>query len=495
VTLTPFSVQKYSPAETPFVPEAAVTQATTSTLGWLALSRTPGLGPTKTRKLVERLGSPEAVFRATLTELEAAAIQAVSAQSIATGKSAELAREELARAADAGITVLSASDPVYPRRLTENYDPPITLYVRGNAEQLNKPGIAMLGTGHPTPYGSGMAEGLACELASPGLVIISGMARGVETASHRRAISAKGQTVAVFGTGVDAIYPKENSRFSEQILSFGGALISEFPLSTFAAPQNFPIRNRILSGMSIGVLVVEVAEHSGTRIIARLALEQNRDVFAVPGSVTNKDSWGPNTLIKQGARLVATWEDVWEDLPTEVRLALTPPSTPESSTAPSASLFADDGLPPHERRILSLPKADEATHIDELVEKLGSELSSSEIFAALFELELNGKVRQMPGKEFCKKPLNAVNDQLSAVRERRMRRAELQKSEGVGEGACDDPRRISVKRSFSKGGVTRVDEPDEKVFRIHGSQSCRRMLPNGDKDFGRFIQMAAGSAG
>lgn len=384
------------------MPEAALTPASTSTLDWLALSLTPGLGPTRARKLVEHFGSPEAVVRASLTELEAATIQAVSAQSIATGKSGELAREELARAAAAGITVLSASDPLYPRRLKEIYDPPIILYVRGDAEQLNKPGIAMVGTRHPTPYGSGMAERLACDLAAQGLVIISGMARGVDTASHRGAISAKGKTVAVFGTGVDVIYPKENSRLSEQILSFGGALISEFPLGTFAAPQNFPIRNRILSGMSCGVLVVEAAEYSGTRITARLALEQNRDVFAVPGNVTNKNSWGPNTLIKQGAKLVATWEDVWEDLPTEVRLALTPPSTAESQSESSASLFPDDGLPPHERRILSLLKADEATHIDELVEKLESELSSSEIFAALFELELNGKVRQMPGKNFVK---------------------------------------------------------------------------------------------
>ena len=205
------------------------------------------------------------------------------------------------------------------------------LYVRGNPEVLTQPGIAMVGTRHPTPYGSGMAERLACDLAAQGLVIISGMARGVDTASHRGAISAKGKTVAVFGTGVDVIYPKENSRLSEQILALGGALISEFPMGTFAAPQNFPIRNRIISGMSVGVLVVEAAEYSGTRITARCALEQNRDVFAVPGNVTNKNSWGPNTLIKQGAKLVATWEDVWEDLPAEVRLALTPPASPESA--------------------------------------------------------------------------------------------------------------------------------------------------------------------
>ncbi len=384
------------------MPTVAASPGATHLLDWLALALTPGLGPTKSRKLVEHFGTPEAVFRASLTELEATGIQAVSAQSLATGKSAELAREELARAAAAGVTVISMDDPAYPPRLREIYDPPLTLYVRGSLEVLTKPGLAMVGTRHPTPYGSGMAERLACDLATHGLVIISGMARGVDTASHRGAIAAKGKTLAVFGTGVDVIYPKENSRLSEQILALGGAHISEFPLGTFAAPQNFPIRNRILSGMSVGVLVVEAAEYSGTRITARCALEQNRDVFAVPGNVTNRNSWGPNTLIKQGAKLVATWEDVWEELPTEVRLALTPATSPESPGASSASLFPDEGLPPHEKRILSLLKADEATHIDELVERLETEMSSSEIFAALFELELAGKIRQMPGKNFVK---------------------------------------------------------------------------------------------
>ena len=294
---------------------ATSSPSATHLVEWLALLLTPGLGPTRSRKLVEHFGSAEKVFQASLTELESTGIQAVSAQSIATGKSAELAREEQARALAAGINVLSMDDPLYPSRLKEIYDPPLVLYVRGSSDLLAKPGIAMVGTRHPSPYGSGMAERLASDLASQGLVIISGMARGVDTASHRGAIAAKGKTAAVFGTGVDVIYPKENSRLSEQILAFGGALISEFPLGTFAAPQNFPIRNRILSGMSVGVLVVEAAEYSGTRITARLALEQNRDVYAVPGNVTNKNSWGPNTLIKQGAKLVATWEDVWEDLP------------------------------------------------------------------------------------------------------------------------------------------------------------------------------------
>jgi len=381
------------------MPAALATSPQTSY--WLALALTPGLGPTRAKKLIEHFGSAERVFQASLTELEAAGIHAVSAQSIATGKSQELAEEECVKAAECGARMITLSDREYPLRLKEIYDPPVVLFVRGNVEILSQPGIAMVGTRHPTPYGVGMAERLANDLAARGLVIISGMARGVDTASHRGAIAAKGKTLAVFGTGIDVIYPKENSRLAEQILALGGALISEFPAGTFAAPQNFPIRNRIISGISIGVLVVEAAEYSGTRITARCALEQNREVYAVPGNVTNKNSWGPNTLIKQGAKLVATWEDIWEELPTDIQTALTPVAD-ESSQAETASLFPDDVQSPHEKRILKLLKADESTHIDQLVEMLEAEMSSSEIFAALFELELNGKVRQLPGKNFVK---------------------------------------------------------------------------------------------
>jgi DNA processing protein len=377
--------------------------ATEQVLQWLALGLTPGLGPTRARHLVERFGNVGAIFRASLTELEATGLLAVSAQALGTGKSMELAQEELEKAKAVGASIVALDDPAYPARLRQIYDPPLVLYVRGDVSVLSQPGIAVVGTRHPTPYGSGMAERLAIDLSAHGLVILSGMARGVDTAAHRGTIAAKGKTVAVFGTGIDVLYPKENTRLAEQILAFGGTLISEFPVGTFAAPQNFPIRNRIISGMSMGVLVVEAAEYSGTRITARCALEQNREVFAVPGNVTNKNSWGPNTLIKQGAKLVATWEDVWEELPENIRLALTPAKADESQGSGTASLFPSaDQLSPHERKIFALLKADEATHIDEIVERLEPEMSSSEIFAALFELELNGKVRQLPGKNFVK---------------------------------------------------------------------------------------------
>ncbi|HUQ49633.1 MAG TPA: DNA-processing protein DprA, partial [Terriglobales bacterium] len=362
---------------------------------WLALALTPGLGPTKARKLVDTRGGIENVFRASLTELEACGLRAESAQSIALGRSAALAEEELLRAATAGAEIVTLDDLLYPENLRNIYDPPILLYVRGDAQLLAQPSLAVVGTRHPTPYGIGMAQRLSADLAARGLTIISGMARGVDTAAHKGAIQGKGKTIAVWGTGVDVVYPRENKKLAEEILATGGAIISEFAIATFAAPQNFPIRNRIISGMSIGVLVVEAGEYSGTRITARCALEQSRDVFAVPGNVTNKNSWGPNTLIKQGAKLVATWEDIWEELPSQVKLALEAKLPPATETPSTASLFSDDRLSPVEKKVYRLLQPDQALQIDEIIEKLEPQLSSSEVFAALFELELAGKIKQL----------------------------------------------------------------------------------------------------
>lgn len=373
---------------------------------WLALSLTPTLGPTRIKRVVQQFGGVEMVFRASLTELEAAGVQAAGAQSIALGESMKKAEEELNKAAEKGVHVLSPDSPEYPQHLLEIYDPPAVIYVKGNVDVLNRPGIAVVGTRHPTPYGSGMAERLSCDLAARHLIIFSGMARGVDSSAHRGALNGRGKTVAVFGTGVDVIYPRENQKLAEAILASGGALISEFPMGTTPAPQNFPIRNRIISGLSVGVLVIEAGEYSGTRITARCALEQSRDVYAVPGNVTNKLSWGPNTLIKQGAVLVATWEDVWQELATQVRLRLEVTATDAESDAPKdASLFDQPATPemsPQEKKVFALIKADEAVHIDELVERLDGKLSSSEIFSVLFELEMASKIRQMPGKQYVR---------------------------------------------------------------------------------------------
>jgi DNA processing protein len=375
-------------------------------MAWMALTLTPGMGPTRIWRAMGRLESAERLFEASLTELEGLRMPAAAAQFVFEGKARAAAEDEIKRVAEAGGSVLTPEDAEYPERLREIYDPPAVLWIRGDVTLLTRPGIAVVGTRHPSPYGAGMAEMLSRDLANRGLVILSGMARGVDTAAHKGALDAGGKTVAVWGTGIDVIYPKENKKLAEQIVATGGAIVSEYPLGTFPAPQNFPIRNRILSGMSVGVLVIEAAEYSGTRITARCAMEQNRDVYAVPGNVTNKNAWGPNTLIKQGAKLTATWEDVWEDLPSQMRLELEDELSAggkgESSAAGTASLFKDKPLPEHERIVFEQLRHDESTQLDELIERLEAELGSAEIFTALFELELAGRVRQLPGKNYVR---------------------------------------------------------------------------------------------
>jgi len=376
-------------------------------LAWMALALTPRLGPRRILRAMERAESAAKILSLSLTQIEALQFPAESAQFIFEGAARRAAEQQLEELAKTGAGFVTFADEAYPERLREIFDPPVLLWVRGNPQLLAQPSIAVVGTRHPTPYGNGMAEMLSRDLAAHGLIILSGMARGIDTAAHRGAIAAKRPTIAVWGTGVDVIYPKENKSLAEQIVAGGGAIVSELPLGTFPAPQNFPKRNRILSGMSVGVLVIEAGEYSGTRVTARCALEQNRDVYAVPGNVTNKNAWGPNTLIKQGAKLTATWEDVWEDLPTPVRVQLTAEDGPESSSGAGASLFSGgpeqgEPMPAQEARIMGLLRHDEALQLDEIMEKLEPELSSSEIFTALFELELAGRVRQLPGKNYVK---------------------------------------------------------------------------------------------
>jgi DNA processing protein len=380
-------------------------------LAWLAMTLTPGMGPTRCRRAVRQLGSAGRVFQASLTELEGVGMPAEAAQFCFDGRARAAAVEEAARVSEQQASFLTPEDEDYPERLLEIYDPPAVLWVRGDARLLARPGIAVVGTRQPTPYGSGMAEMLSRDLARRGMVIMSGMARGIDSCAHKGALEAGGATVAVWGTGIDVIYPKENKKLAEQIVAQGGAIVSEFPLGTFPAPQNFPIRNRTLSGMSIGVLVVEAGEYSGTRITARCALDQGRDVYAVPGNATNKNAWGPNTLIKQGAKLTVTWEDIWEDMPSQIRVQLEDAvqaqlSLNESSGAGGASLFNEPPttapMSEHERLVMQELRQDETLQLDELIERLELKMVSGEIFTALFELELSGRVKQMPGKQYVR---------------------------------------------------------------------------------------------
>ena len=371
-------------------------------LAWLALVLTPGLGPKRILDAVRELRAPSQIFTLPLTALEGLRFPAGAAQHIFDGKARQAAEEEWTRVVAQGATVVTYGCALYPERLKEIYDPPPVLWVRGAASLLSRPAIAVVGTRHPSPYGSGVAEMLARDLAVRRLLIVSGMARGIDTCAHKGALAARMPTVAVWGTGIDVIYPKENKKLAEEILATGGAIVSENPMGTFPAPQNFPRRNRILSGLSVAVLVVEAAENSGTRVTARCAEDQNRDLYAVPGNVTSKYSWTPNTLIKQGAKLVATWEDVWEDLPSQVRLELEAEVGVESKPESAASLLPDPVLRPQEAMTLEVLRCDESLQIDEILELLETQLTSSEVFTALFELEITGRVRQLPGKNYVR---------------------------------------------------------------------------------------------
>jgi DNA processing protein len=371
-------------------------------LAWLALALAPGLGPKRIHDAMAQLNVPSQIFTLPLTALEGLRFPAQAAQFVFDGKARAAAEAEWAQVAEQGATIVSFSCPEYPERLKEIYDPPPVLWVRGRAELLARPAIAVVGTRHPSPYGSGVAERLARDLAVRRLVILSGMARGIDSCAHRGALAARMPTVAVWGTGIDVVYPKENKKLAEEILALGGTIVSELPLGTFPAPQNFPRRNRILSGLSIAVLVVEAAENSGTRVTARCAAEQNRDLFAVPGNVTSKGSWTPNTLIKQGAKLVATWEDVWEDLPSHVRRELEAEAPAESKSEFNASLLPDPVLRPEETIVLECLRCDESLQLDDILDRLETQLTSSEVFTALFELEITGRIRSLPGKNYVR---------------------------------------------------------------------------------------------
>lgn len=366
-------------------------------LGWLALALTPGLGARMAGKLLREFGSPTAIFNASLTALEAQRLPAAVAQALHTKQPLSLAAKELAQAEAAGCRLLTWDEPEYPGRLREIYDPPPLLYVLGNIELLGRHLISIVGARRPTPYGNQMAERLAKDLAERGLVVTSGLARGIDASAHRGALSsARGATVGVLGCGIDVVYPKENKKLFAEMQQ-RGAIISEFPMGTFPAPQNFPIRNRIIAGMGLGVVVVEGEQYSGSLITARLAMEFGREVFGVPGNATQPSSFGPNQLIKQGAKLVTSWEDVVEELPTPVRAELVPV---EAASAEERANLVQQNLAPNERPLYELLGTDEARHVDDLVELSG--LTSSEVLAALFDLELKGVIRQLPGKQFLK---------------------------------------------------------------------------------------------
>lgn len=366
---------------------------------------TPGVGPRAATKLLERFGSADAVFHARRPELESLRLKPETIESIMKREFHDKAITELERVKAAGGDILILDDGSYPDLLREIADPPMMLYVRGDWQAcFEQPCVGVIGSRNCSTYGKNASEMLSRELASRGITIVSGLARGIDTLAHRGAIDGKGRTVAVLGTGIDGVYPRENTRLAQEIIDSGGAIVSQFPLGTPPLKDNFPYRNRIISGLSLGVLIIEASERSGSLITARLAMEQNREVMAVPGNITSGNSFGTNYLIKAGAKLVQQWQDVVTELPSHISAAILPPKIEkgvrtESDSDPANNSPAD--LSEQERKIWQLLPADESIHIDELLAISG--LSFGDLNTALVGLDIRDLIRVLPGKNYAKR--------------------------------------------------------------------------------------------
>ncbi len=378
------------------MPENSIhAQALRRKKAFLRMILVPGLGTQTLQKLTSHFERPESVVEAGRGELRRLSVSDDVIDDLLSGHSAERAEAEWQRALEAEIQVVDMLDDAYPPLLREIYDPPLVLYVRGCVSEIVRPQVAIVGTRRPSPYGVNCAERLAEDLANRGLVVTSGLARGIDTAAHRGSLTG-GQTVAVFGTGLDRAYPRENRRLAD-LVAQNGALVSEFPLGTPPLPQNFPLRNRILAGMTLGTVVVEAAQRSGSLITARLALDANREVFAIPGPINSPTSVGPHLLIRQGARLVSDWRDVVEELPAAIAAEIARFEEPN----PRAASREGSTLDERQRRVRDALSASDPIPIDALLSKLS--LEASDVYAALVELELLDLIRQLPGQRYIRK--------------------------------------------------------------------------------------------
>jgi DNA processing protein len=359
---------------------------------WLALSYTPGLGSGGSRALVEHCGGPGAALRAGQRGLAVPGVRKDVLAALRKGPFYRQADEELQRAAVAGVRILVWADPRYPELLRTIHNPPVLLYIKGRPELLQGPGIGVVGARAASEYGLQAAQCLASRLAERGLVVISGLALGIDSAAHRGALAVAGDTVAVLGCGVDIAYPAHNRRLYDQI-AVQGALVSEYPLGTEPEPFRFPARNRIISGLGMGILVVEAARRSGSLITAHLALEQGREVFAVPGRVDSMKSEGAHRLLQEGAKLVHTVDDILEELPLSKFHQAGGGAIRDTAGPEPGDLGSDEVAL---RTFLDVyPK-----NIDQVI--LGTGLSAQRCCEALLLLELKGYVATLPGKRFQK---------------------------------------------------------------------------------------------
>lgn len=358
---------------------------------WVALSFVDGLGSISYRNLIKKFGSPDKVFQASIKDLEEVeGLRLKVIKEIKGFDQVARVKQELELMRKHQVTLITFLDENYSSNLLNIYDPPPFLYVKGELTKEDAIAVAIVGSRFASHYGKLITERISQDLAMEGMTVVSGMARGIDTSAHRGALSVKGRTIAVLGCGIDVNYPAENKKLREDIAS-SGALVSEFRMSTPPASSHFPIRNRIISGLSLGVVVIEASHRSGSLITARLALDQGRDVFAVPGSIDSLRSRGTHKLIKEGAKLVEDAQDVLTELLPQIK-----------GCSPSADAQRDRGefVSEEAERILGLLEQGQI-QIDKII--TGTGLSSSQVSTTLLDLELKGFIRQLPGKVFVRK--------------------------------------------------------------------------------------------
>ena len=357
---------------------------------WLALNFLPEIGPVLSRRLLAAFKTPETIFQMPVNELKGIEdIGENRAKRIVGFKQWDEVQRELDNTIKKNVRLITINDKEYPDSLKHLHDAPLILYVKGEIKNDDRYAVAIVGSRVPTDYGLRMTEQISYKLASCGLTVVSGMARGIDTISHKAALKAKGRTIGVLGSGIDVPYPLENKGLMGAIES-SGAILSEFPLGTKPNRENFPRRNRIISALSLGVVVIEAAVDSGSLITVRYALEQGKEVFALPGNITSSNSRGTNNLIKNGARLIENAEEIINELRPQIKGILK-----------EQKLFSDKALPAmtdDEKTICGFLD-DEPKHIDAIIRD--TDMSSSRVLSVLLNLELKGAVRQVGGKRFA----------------------------------------------------------------------------------------------
>jgi DNA processing protein len=345
---------------------------------WVAFSGIAGIGRVRISQLREYFGSLQEAWKAPQGKLKQAGLDSRSIDSLVTRRPSISIEAEIEKLERYKVKALTFEDPSYPSRLKEIYDYPPVLYVKGKLPADDEPCLALVGTRRPTIYGKQITEEIVTDLARSKITIVSGLARGIDSVAHRAALDAGGKTIAVFGSGLDIVYPGENARLAQAIME-QGALVSEYPLGVKPRPENFPLRNRIMSGLSLGVLVVEAGERSGAIITAHQAVEQNREVFAIPGSVLSPASQGTNRLIQEGAKLVRNYTDILQELNLTI-------------VVQQAEIKEFSPLDEYESAILK-QLTSEPSHIDEICRRSG--LTMPEASSTLAMLELKGIARQV----------------------------------------------------------------------------------------------------